>query len=181
MGVARIDCLRRTGIDQPARFASANGGDFLGTRLPGQYFCAMKILRDWKVILTVVLVFAAGIVTGSALTYLYFRHAFEGGFTVEHWTSKTMKALQKDLNLTPEQEPKVRAIVEETGEYFGQTFGQAIRVAGTNLVDSWDRIDQLLTPEQHIIHQRKCEEFREKLKKGLKVELPPDPRRKEQE
>jgi hypothetical protein len=140
----------------------------------------MRILKDWRVILAVVLVYVAGVVTGSVLNFVYFKHAFEGGFTVEHWNSKTMKTLQKDLKLTPEQEPKVRAIVEATGEQFRQTFGQAIRVAGTNLVDCWQRIDQVLTTEQRVIYQRKCEEFREKLKKGLNVELPPDPGRKEQ-
>ena len=139
----------------------------------------MKILRDWKVILAVVLVFVAGVVTGSVLSFVHFKRAFERGFTVEQWNSTTMGFLQKELKLTPEQEPKVRAIVEETGEQFRQTFGQAIRVSGTNLVVSWHRIDQVLTPDQHLIYLRKCEEFREKLKKGLKIELPPDPGQKE--
>ena len=139
----------------------------------------MKMLKNWKVILAVVLVFGAGTVTGWALSVVHFKHAFERGFTVENWTSMTMGILQKDLKLTPEQEPKVRAIVEETGEQFGQAFGQAIRLSGTNLVISWRRIDQVLTPEQHIVHQRKCEEFREKVKKGLKIDLPPDPEQKE--
>jgi Spy/CpxP family protein refolding chaperone len=132
----------------------------------------MKALRHWKAILVLVLVFAAGAVTGSVLSMVHFRHAFERGLTVENWTAGVMKILQKDLNLTPEQEPKVRAIVEETGDQFRQTFGKAIRVSGTNMVASWHRIDQVLTPEQHVIHQRKCEEFREKVKKTLKVELP---------
>ncbi len=140
----------------------------------------MKILKDWKVILAVVLVFGAGVVTGSVLSFVHFKHAFERGFTVENWTSKTMGFLQKELKLTPEQEPKVRAIVKETGEQFGQAFGQAIRVSGTNLVVSWHRIDEVLTPEQRVIYQRKCEEFREKLKKGLEIDLPPDAGQKEQ-
>jgi len=140
----------------------------------------MKILRDWKVILAAILLFGAGAVTGSVLSFVHFKHAFERGFTVENWTSKTMGFLQKELKLTPEQEPKVRAIVQETGEQFGQTFGQAIRISGTNLVVSWHRVDELLTPEQRVVHQRKCEEFREKLKKGLKIDLPPDAGQKEQ-
>jgi hypothetical protein len=135
----------------------------------------MKILKNWKVILAVVLVFVAGIVTGSALSFVHFKHAFERGFTVEHWTSTTMKILQKDLNLTPDQEPKVRAIVKETGEQFRQAFGQAICISGTNLVVCWHRIDQVLTPDQHVIHVRKCEEFRKNIKKALKLDLPPDP------
>ena len=75
----------------------------------------MKILRDWKVILAAILLFGAGAVTGSVLSFVHFKHAFERGFTVENWTSKTMGFLQKELKLTPEQEPKVRAIVKETG------------------------------------------------------------------
>ena len=139
----------------------------------------MKILKHWKAILAVVLVFGAGVVTGSVMSFVHFKHALERGFTVENWTTTTMGFLQKDLNLTPEQEPKVRAIVQETGEQFRQTFGQAIGVSGTNLVASWHRIDQVLTPEQRVIYHQKCDEFREKLKHGLKVELPPNPGPKE--
>ena len=140
----------------------------------------MKILRDWKVILAVVLLFVAGVVTGSVLSFVHFKHALERGFTVENWTSMTMGFLQKELKLTPEQEPKVRMIEQETGEQFGQTFGQAIRVSGTNLVASWRRIERVLTPDQRLIYQRKNEEFRGKLKKGLKIDLPPDPAQTQQ-
>lgn len=139
----------------------------------------MNIFRNWRVVLAIVLVFVAGTVVGSVLTVVHFKHAFERGFKVEHWTSETMKVLKKDLKLTPEQEPKIRAIVDETGQEFVQTFGQAIRVSGTNLVLSWRRIDQILTPDQRIIHEQKCDEFRQKVKKGLKVDLPPNPGQKE--
>jgi len=47
------------------------------------------------------------------------------------------------------------------------------------VVVSWHRIDQLLTPEQRVIYQRKNDEFRVKLKQGLKIELPADPQRKQ--
>jgi hypothetical protein len=140
----------------------------------------MKILRDWKVILAILLVFGAGAVTGSVLSFYHFKHAFESGLTVENWNSKTMHFLQKELKLTPLQETKVRAIVQETGGQFGETFSQAIRLSGTNLVISWQRIDQELTPEQRDIYHRKCEEFRAMLKKGLKIDLPRDTVQKEQ-
>ena len=139
----------------------------------------MKILRDWKVIVAFVLVFGAGSVTGSVLCFMHFKHAFERAFTVENWTSAAMGFLQKELKLTPEQEPQVGAIVHETGEQFGQAFGQAIRVSGTNLVASWGRIDRVLTPSQRVIYHQKNEEFRKNLKKGLNIDLPPDPAKKE--
>lgn len=135
----------------------------------------MKILKHWKVVLAVVLLFGAGIVTGSVLTFVHFKHAMQRGLTVDNWNSMTMKFLQKDLSLTPEQEPKVRAIVEETGQQFGQSISLAVRVSGTNMIVCWQRIDQVLTPGQRVIYRRKCEEFRASLKKGLKIDLPPDP------
>jgi Spy/CpxP family protein refolding chaperone len=133
----------------------------------------MKTLKHWKAILVLVLVFSAGAVTGSVLTVVHFKRAFERGLNVENWTAEAMKFMQKELNLTAEQQPKIRAILEDTGRQFKGSFGQAIRESGTNMVSSWHRIDQELTPEQRVIHQRKCQEFREGLKKALKIELPP--------
>ncbi len=141
----------------------------------------MKTLKNWKAILAIVLVFGSGVVTGSVLTLLKFKYAFERGLTVQNYNAMTMRFLQKELKLTPAQEPKVRTIVEETGQQFGQAFGQAVHISGTNLVASWQRIDKVLTPDQRVIFRRKCEEFRAKLKKGPKIELPPAPWQKEQQ
>ena len=110
-------------------------------KLPRQQSSPMRIFRHWKVILAAVLVFGAGGVTGSVLSLLHFKHAFERGLTVENWTSTGMKFLQNELELTPEQAPRIRTILEETGQQFAQTFREAINVSGTNLVASWIRID----------------------------------------
>jgi Spy/CpxP family protein refolding chaperone len=132
----------------------------------------MKALKHWKVLVALVLVFAAGTITGSVLTVVHFKRAFERGLNVDHWTDDAMKFMQKNLNLTPEQQPKIRAILDDMGHQFKGTFGQAIRESGTNLVTCWQRVDQELTPEQRVIHQRKCEEFRQGVKKALNVDLP---------
>ena len=134
----------------------------------------MKALKHWKVILTILLVFAAGTVTGSVLTMLHLKRAFEHSLNSAHWTSDAMKDLQKDLNLTPEQQPKIRSILDDTGHEFKESFGHAIRESGTNLVASWKQIERELTPEQRVIFQRKCQKFRDGLKKGLKIDLPPE-------
>jgi Spy/CpxP family protein refolding chaperone len=132
----------------------------------------MNALKHWKVFLALILVFGAGTITGSVLTVVHFKHAFERGLTAENWTAQAMKFMQKELKLTPEQRPKIRAILEDTGREFKGTFGQAIRESGTNLVTCWQRIDRELTPEQRVIHQRKCQEFRQGVKKLLSVDLP---------
>jgi len=134
----------------------------------------MKILRHWKVILALLLVFGAGTVTGSVLTIRHFKRAFEHGLTVEGWTDGAMKAMQRDLSLTPEQQPKIRVLLDELGKQFKGTFGEAVKVSGTNLVTFWHRVDQELTPEQQAVFHRKCQEFRDGLSKALKIDLPPN-------
>jgi hypothetical protein len=132
----------------------------------------MKILKHWKVFLALALVFAAGAVTGVVWTNMCFKRAFERSLQLETWTADVMNYMQKELKLTPEQRPKVRAIIEDTGRQFGGTFGQAIRESRGILVDSWRRIDKELTPEQRVIEQRSRQKFREGVKKVLKIDLP---------
>lgn len=131
----------------------------------------MKLFKHWKAVLAVVLVFGAGAVTGSVVTMLHIKHAFEQGLNVKKFTDNAMADLQKDLTLTPVQQPKIRAIVDKSAHQVAQSFGRAIRESGTNLVDSWSQIDKELTPRQRVIFQRKCQKFREGLKR-MKIDLP---------
>jgi hypothetical protein len=133
----------------------------------------MKFLKHWKAILVLVLVFAAGGAAGSALTVVHFRSAFIASFRAEHWVEEAMKAMNRDLSLTVEQQAPIRTIVSETVSEVGDSFGFAIRESGTNLVASWNRIELLLTPEQRVIHQQKTQEFRDGVKKAMKIDLPP--------
>lgn len=134
----------------------------------------MKFMKHWKVILAVVLVFAAGVVTGSVGMSLHIKRSFERGFKPENWTADAMKDMQKELKLAPDQQPKIRAILENTANHCAGSFGLAIRESATNIVDSWTQIEKELTPEQRVKFQQKCQKFREELKKGLKLELPPE-------
>ena len=133
----------------------------------------MNPLKHWKVIVVIVLVFAAGAVTGAVATTLHLKHAFERSLTVENFTAEGLKFLDKKLALTPEQRPKIRGILHDTALQLKRSFGEAIGESSTNLVTSWHRIDQELTPEQRIIYQRECQKFREGVKKGLNIDLPP--------
>lgn len=133
----------------------------------------MNILKHWKVILVVILVFAAGGVTGSVGTIVVVKRKFAHGFSVESKTAREMQELQKELNLTPEQQPKIKAILLETGHKFESSFGHAMRESATNTVESWELIEKELTPDQRIIFQRRCQKYREGMKNTLKIDLPP--------
>ena len=133
----------------------------------------MKFLKHWKAILVLVLVFAAGGAAGSALTVAHFRSAFIESFRAEHWVDEAMKAMNRDLSLTVDQQAPIRIIVGDTVSEFGNSFGFAIRESGTNLVAAWNRIDPILTPDQRVIHQQKIQEFRDGVKKAMQIDLPP--------
>ena len=133
----------------------------------------MSIFKQWKVILVLILVFAAGGVVGSVATVLHFKRNFARGFSVESKTAREIQELQKELNLTPEQQPKIRAILLATGHKFETSFGYAMRESATNTVESWKLIEKELTPEQVVLFQRRCQKYREGMKNTLKIDLPP--------
>jgi hypothetical protein len=133
----------------------------------------MNFLTRWKVILVIILVFAAGGVTGSVSTVAFLKLKFARGFNVESKIAREMQELQKELHLTPEQQPKIKAILLDTGHKFETSFGQAMRESGTNTVESWKLIEKELTPEQRVIFQRRCQKYRDEIKNTLKVDLPP--------
>ena len=134
----------------------------------------MNILKHWRVILAVILVFAAGGVTGSVGTILHFKRNWARGFSVESKTAREMQELQKELHLTPDQQPKIKAIVLDTGHKFESNFGHAMRESGANTVESWKLIEKQLTPDQRVIFQRRCQKYREGMKNAMKIDLPPE-------
>jgi len=133
---------------------------------------AMKRLRHWKLLLALALVFGAGAVTGTVWTHLKFKRAFEWGFESENWVNAAMDHLQGKLELTTDQQPKVRAILEDTGQQIKAKLGQTVEESGEIIVQSWRRTSQELTPEQREIFQRMCQAFRDRLKQKLNIELP---------
>lgn len=133
----------------------------------------MNIFKHWKVIVAVILVFAAGGVTGSVGTIVYLKRHFAHGFSVESKTAREMEELQKELNLTSEQQPKIKAILLDNGHKFENNFGYAMRESATNTVESWKLIEKELTPDQRVIFERRCQKYRQDIKNTLKVDLPP--------
>jgi hypothetical protein len=164
---------RRAGESTLVARIGACRGAAVRAGLPGQQFNTMKILKHWKVILAVILVFTAGGVVGSVLTTIHFKRGLEHGLKPENWTREAMKFLDRKLKLTAEQRPRIQAVLDDTALQFKRSFGQAIAESGTNLVVSWRRTDRELTPEQQTIFRRENQKFREKLKKDFNMDLPP--------
>jgi hypothetical protein len=132
----------------------------------------MKLLKNWKIILSFLLVFAAGCGAGTVGTMVLFKRGFEGAMRYENWINKAMEGLQRDLKLTPEQVPKVRVLVEATGLEMKDCLTRTVSDAGGIMARFDQRLDSELTPEQREEHARKAREFREAVRKNLNIELP---------
>ena len=133
----------------------------------------MKRRFRWQLVAVLVLVFLAGGVAGSMTTVVLLKRGLVQGLKFEHWTDAVMRTLRKDLQLTLEQEPRVRALVETTGRQLKATLDEGIAESGRIVVELGRNLDRELTPEQRPIRQRKEDEFRQRLKEDLEIELPP--------
>lgn len=134
----------------------------------------MNTLKVWKMVLLLVLVFLAGGVTGSVVTSFLGKRALARAFNFDLWPDGIVRALEERMTLSAGQKTKVQEIGEDLAKKMKNTLNNAIAESGRIIVDAQQQIDQVLTPEQRIIHAQMKEEFRTHLKEGLNVTLPPE-------
>ena len=132
----------------------------------------MRILRHWKLLVTLALVFVAGAISGTAWTIFWFKRSFERGFSFENMTAGIMARIQQRLNLAEEQRPKIKAILDEGALEMKGQLTRTTQDCGAILVRTVARVDGELTPEQRVLHRQMYEEFRQHLQKFMKIELP---------
>ncbi len=109
----------------------------------------MKALRQWKVLLGLLVVFLAGITIGSVGTLRYVQKRYEERANPDNWGPRTMTWLRTELQLSPEQETQIRPSVD-------RTVGELVALhdkAETERKDIFLRmlveVTQYLTPQQH--------------------------------
>ncbi len=127
----------------------------------------MKRFLHWKLPLVLLLVFGAGATTGSVVTLVHLKKSFARAMRYDTWIDGSMKSLERKLELTPEQVPKVRSLVDQTGSEVRHTLGIAATNTVVSLVRFGDRLDAELSPAQRVVHQGMRIEFHEKVRKTL--------------
>jgi hypothetical protein len=132
----------------------------------------MKVAAYWKIVAGLLVVFAAGAVTGSVGTHEFIKHGVKRALNFENWKAGVMNTLQAKLKLTPEQHEKIEIIVEVHGREIHGCFAHAFGESGHILVRLQNQIDQELTPEQRLIHAQMRKDFRAELKKRFNFDLP---------
>jgi hypothetical protein len=120
----------------------------------------VSLLRHWRLILGLVVVFLAGGVTGSVLTLGAVHRRYQQLQHPDTWGPRTLAWLHRELKLTPEQEEQARPIVdEEVGELVRLRDGadkDRRVIIGRMLL----RVAEHLTPEQRDRLQELIEKAR---------------------
>ena len=121
-----------------------------------------------------VLVFVAGCVAGSLATQSVLRSAFRKSLQPEAWTTAAERKLSTRLHLTTQQQQQVQGVLRGMGNDFRQIFSRALSESGLTIVQAGQRIDAFLTPEQRREHAVMKARLRERLRRDLHVDLPPE-------
>lgn len=132
----------------------------------------MKIAKLWKQLLLLALVFVAGGVIGGMVTNYRMKQALADAFDFDQWPDRGTEMLTAKLKLTPEQQPKIRAIQEEVAGQMKQQFRHTMIEVGRIVVEAGHSVDRELTPEQRAIHDGMKREMRAAFKKHFDITLP---------
>jgi uncharacterized membrane protein len=103
------------------------------------------LIKIWS---AVIIVFILGCITGAAVSGVYLSNTTTVAPTIVHDTNEYFETLKREVKLTPEQEAKMSAILDEMrGEY--KTVCAEVRPRYYNVRESARlKMRQLLTPEQ---------------------------------
>jgi len=119
-------------------------------------------MKKWKAIVSIILVFLLGVLTGALVTYKVYQHRLEGIMKGEPKTMSEfiVRRLDRELDLDAKQLEQLRAIVEETHAEMKRVRRQFRPQIEEILARSQEKIRVLLRPDQRekyekIITERK--------------------------
>lgn len=132
----------------------------------------MTLLRYWKIVIGLLLVFGAGVVTGTVATHQFIKLGVARALNFDRWKEGVMQVLQTKLNLTPEQHKRIEVLLDQRGREARGEFSKTFTECGHILVQLEHQIDQELTDPQKMIHAQMKRDFRAELKKRFNYDLP---------
>jgi Spy/CpxP family protein refolding chaperone len=139
--------------------------------------------KPWKVILAFTGIFLAGILVGGLVTLRVVRNFSHRLPMSEQFGPQLMRRLTTQLDLTPEQQEKMKPIVSQAAEELRQLRRTTQRTTESVIVRMQGEIAALLTPAQKaklddlVAQQReRMKRFSEERARRQREGLPPPPR-----
>ena len=101
-----------------------------------------------KAFFLVFLVFALGIALGALGTYVVTTRVLAAHSPAVRSPASTIAVFTRDLNLTPEQQKQIQAILNDTRAHYAEIHKRDDPEYDKTREEGRDRIRQVLTPEQ---------------------------------
>ena len=120
--------------------------------------------KPWKVILAFTGIFIAGILVGGLVTLRWGRNFAQHQPGGEQYGPQLMQRLVNQLDLTPEQQAKVKPMVDQATEELRQLRHSTQRTTAAVLVRMQGDISAVLTPEQKAKFDEQVSQARERIK-----------------
>jgi Spy/CpxP family protein refolding chaperone len=127
----------------------------------------MNALARWKVVLVLIATFVAGAVTGGFLTMSAAKDELNQLKDPNRFFTVVPPRLGEDLQLTPDQEQKVRSMFHEIGDELTRRRLTEVRESEEILDRGQDRLDGLLNPDQRTKLHKMFEERKQRLREWL--------------
>lgn len=126
--------------------------------------------QPWKVIIVLFGIFVAGGVTGGFVGLRVCKNTIMNRPVPEEWAPKHIKRLVDRLELTPEQQEKIRPIVRRNMEQLNRVRNHAMTETQTVVAGMQREIAVNLTDEQRVKFEQMNRELREAREAREKVE-----------
>jgi len=123
--------------------------------------------KPWKVILAFTGIFLAGILVGGLVTLRWGKNFGSRLPMGEQYGPQLMKRLVNQLDLTPEQQAKVKPIVDQATDELRQLRRSAQRTTTAVIERMQGEISAVLTPEQKAKFDAQIAQQRERMKRFM--------------
>lgn len=126
--------------------------------------------QAWKVIIVLLGIFVAGGVTGGFVTARVCKNKAANRPVPEEWAPKAMKRIVERLELTPEQQDRIRPVVRSHMEELNRVRNHSMAQTQGVVEEMQREISDELTPEQKVKYAQMNRELREAREKREREE-----------
>jgi len=132
----------------------------------------MNATDRWKIVLTLIAIFVAGAVTGAFLTIRAMKYEMPRRIEVPPGTPFLVDRWLAHLHFTPNQDQKVRPIIEQVDNELRDLRALDLREIEGILDRAQDRMNAVLTPDQRERLRQMLEERKQRLEQWFNVPEP---------
>jgi len=123
----------------------------------------------WKIVLLVLATFVVGAVTGAFFVMNLAKDEMQRTSDPRRWFSNTPVRWVNEMKLTPDQQQKIRPILQQIDDELTNLRSLDLRETDGILARGQDRIDPLLKPEQREQLHKTFEQRRQRVREWLGV------------